>query len=84
MQLKDMGDYMTNREKGLRKRKKDFKWSKIGMIGVRRCPICDDTNTIQIYRYDVWACRDCNEWLDVNCGDSTCPYSRRFDNLNRQ
>lgn len=67
---------MTNREKRLRKRKKDFKWSQIGMIGIGRCPVCDGTNTIQIYRYDAWACRDCNEWLDVNCGDPTCPYCK--------
>lgn len=45
---------MTNREKRLRKRKRDYKWSQIGMIGWGKCPICDGTNTIQIYRYDAW------------------------------
>ena len=67
---------MTNREKRLRKRKRDYKWSQIGMIGVRKCPVCDGTNTIQIYRYDAWACRDCNEWLEKKCGDPACPYCK--------
>ena len=67
---------MTNREKRLQKRKRNYKWSQIGMIGVRKCPICDGTNTIQIYRYDAWACRDCNEWLEEKCGDLTCPYCK--------
>lgn len=66
---------MTKREKQLKLRGQKFKWSKIGMfVENSRCPICEGTTIIQLYKHDALACINCNEWLEEACDDPECPF----------
>lgn len=66
---------MTKRAKQLKAKEQKRKWSQIGMFSDdRSCPFCENTNIIQIYVHDAWACIDCDEWLEEACDDPKCPY----------
>ncbi len=46
-----------------------------GWIDEKPCPTCSKA-TAYYDRFDAFFCDYCNNWLDSNCGDSTCEYCK--------
>ncbi len=59
---------MKNRKNYLKRRKRNYEWKQVGMFAINPTRACDKCGRldgiIQIYKYDAWACINCNEWLE--------------------
>ena len=88
---------MKNRKNYLKRRKRNYEWKQIGMFAINPTRACDKCGRldgiIQIYKYDAWACINCNEWLEPVCSDPNCyfcsnrpaaPYEVYWDAVNGQ
>ena len=74
MQNYKYGEEMKNRKNYLKAGKKKFRWQQIGMFSDVKCFKCSQNTMIQIYKYDAWACIECNEWYEEVCDSPQCPY----------
>lgn len=44
-----------------------------GFVGTRKCKKCGTTE-IYYEKYDAFFCKNCNEWLETKCKDTTCEF----------